>query len=87
MLEWRTLSMEELRARLADTEEEMANLRFQLGSHQLESPIKVRTVRRNVARLKTLIRQRELERGKEREVRSEEPVPTPDPSPLTPGKE
>ena len=58
--EWRMLSTDELRARLADTDEELANLRFQLGSHQLESPIKVRIIRRNVARLKTLIRQREL---------------------------
>lgn len=58
--ELRSLSIEELKARLADAEEELANLRFQLGSHQLESPIKVRTQRREVARLKTLVREKEV---------------------------
>lgn len=60
MEELRSLSDEDLRARLADTEEELANLTFQLRSHQLESPIKVRLVRRQVARLKTLVHEREL---------------------------
>ncbi|MBZ0263698.1 50S ribosomal protein L29 [bacterium] len=58
--EWREMNNEELQARLNDAEEELANLNFQLGSHQLESPIKVRTARRNVARLKTLIHEKEL---------------------------
>ncbi len=58
--EMRSLSIEELRERLADAEEELANLRFQLGSHQLESPIKVRTQRRQVARLNTLVHEMEL---------------------------
>lgn len=59
MEELRGLSLEELKARLADSEEELANLHFQHGSHQLESPIKVRTTRRQVARLKTLLHERE----------------------------
>lgn len=63
--EWRELSDVELKARLADAEEELANLQFQLGSHQLESPIVVRTARKDVARLKTLIRELELGIGKQ----------------------
>jgi large subunit ribosomal protein L29 len=53
-------SLDELRKRLTDEEESLGNLRFQLATSQLESPIKVRTVRRDIARLKTLIRQKEL---------------------------
>ena len=57
--EMKDLSLEELRKRLTDEQESLANLRFQLATSQLESPIKVRTVRRDIARLRTVIRQRE----------------------------
>lgn len=53
--ELRGLSPDELQARLNDAEEELANLQFQHGSAQLDSPIKVRLARRDVARIKTLI--------------------------------
>ncbi len=58
--EYRSLDKEELEARLADAEEELANLRFQLGGKQLENQLKVRIQRRNVAQLRTLIREKEL---------------------------
>lgn len=54
------LPVEELKKRLADEEESLANLRFQLATSQLESPIKVRLVRRDIARIKTVLRAREL---------------------------
>ena len=57
--ELRGMSIEELKTKLADIEEELANLYFQHGSHQLESPIKVRIARRQVARIKTLIHEHE----------------------------
>lgn len=59
-LEIRDLSLEELTKRLADEQENLANLRFQLATSQIESPIKVRTVRRDIARLKTIIREKQL---------------------------
>jgi large subunit ribosomal protein L29 len=59
MDEIKQLSVEELKKRLTDEEENLANLRFQLATSQLESPIKVRTVRRDIARIKTLLRERE----------------------------
>ena len=62
--EFKDLSVDELRKRLADEEESLANLRFQLATSQLESPIKVRTVRRDIARLMTIIRQREIAAAK-----------------------
>jgi large subunit ribosomal protein L29 len=49
------LSIQELRQRLADEQEGLANLRFQLATSQLESPIKVRTVRRDIARIMTVL--------------------------------
>ena len=55
----RSLSLTELKKRLFDEEENLANLRFLLSTSQLESPVKVRTVRRDIARLKTLIREKE----------------------------
>jgi large subunit ribosomal protein L29 len=58
--EFRELSIEELQKRLADEEESLANLRFQLATSQLENPVKVRTVRRDIARIKTVLRAREL---------------------------
>ena len=57
--ELRDLSMDELKKRLADEQENLANLRFQLSTSQLESPIKVRSVRRDIARLLTVIRNKE----------------------------
>jgi len=59
-VELRDLDLQELKKRLSDEEENLANLRFQLSTSQLESPVKVRTVRRDIARIKTLIRQREI---------------------------
>ena len=56
--ELRGFSLEELKKRLTDEEENLANLRFQLATSQLESPIKVRTARKDIARLQTLIREK-----------------------------
>jgi large subunit ribosomal protein L29 len=58
-VELRELSTEELRRRLTDEQESLSNLQFQLATSQLESPIKVRTVRRDIARLLTILRAKE----------------------------
>ncbi len=60
MEELRQLMLEDLKKRLSDEEEGLANLQFQLATRQLESPIKVRIVKRTIAKIKTLIREREL---------------------------
>ena len=59
MEEIKQMPLDELRIRLQDTEEELANLKFQLALRQLDNPLKVRNVRRDVARLKTVIREYE----------------------------
>ncbi len=61
--ELRELPIEELQKRLAEEEQSLSNLRFQLATSQLESPINVRTVRRAIARLKTIVNQK-LKTGK-----------------------
>lgn len=58
--ELREQTLDELKVRLNDAEEELANLKFQHGSGQLESPIEVRLARRKVARIQTIVREREL---------------------------
>lgn len=64
-LELRNLSDRELQKRIIDEEENLSHLKFQLATSQLESPIKVRLVRRDIARMKTILRQRELSKPKE----------------------
>ncbi len=58
-MELKLLSLVELNKRLVDERQNLAHLRFQLATSQLESPIKVRTVRRDIARLMTIIREKE----------------------------
>ena len=53
------MSVDELKKRLAEEEENLANLQFQHSTSQLESPIRVRHVRRDIARIKTLLREKE----------------------------
>lgn len=58
--EIKQLPLAELKIKLEDTEEELGNLRFQLALRQLDNPLKVRLLRRDIARLKTVIRENEL---------------------------
>ncbi len=58
--EFRDLSPEELDQKLASLKEELFNLRFQLATNQLENPNKIGEVKRNIARVKTVIREKEL---------------------------
>lgn len=53
--ELRELTLEELNQRLHDTKEELFNLRFQRITRQLENSIRIRQVRRDIARIKTVI--------------------------------
>jgi large subunit ribosomal protein L29 len=58
--ELRNLSDEELRGKLRELQEELFNLRFQLATGQIENVGRIRTVRRDIARLKTVQQQRAL---------------------------
>ncbi|HEV8538971.1 MAG TPA: 50S ribosomal protein L29 [Bacteroidota bacterium] len=50
----------ELAKRIKDEEENLIHLKFQRATSQLESPIKIRTVRRDIARMKTVLQERQL---------------------------
>lgn len=57
------LSVAELEQKLAEYKAELFNLRFQMAMGQLENPMRIREVRKAIARVKTRIRQRELNIG------------------------
>ncbi|NIR51051.1 50S ribosomal protein L29 [candidate division KSB1 bacterium] len=58
--ELRELTQSEIEIRLADSLEELYNLRFQHAMHQLENPLRVKEVKRDIARFKTALREFEL---------------------------
>ena len=58
--ELKKMSPEELDKRLVGLKEELFNLRFQLATNQLENPHRITDVKHDIARVKTVIREREL---------------------------
>ncbi len=58
--EIRELTTEEIVAKIKETKEELFNLRFQQATGNLEKPSRIRDLRHTVARLKTVLREREL---------------------------
>ena len=59
--ELRELSQQELNDKLSACKEELFNLRFQLAINQLDNPKKISDVKKTIARIKTIIHERELE--------------------------
>ena len=57
--EIRELTVDDLRARVKDLEDQTFRLRIQKSMGQLEAPAKVRDVRRDLARIKTILREKE----------------------------
>lgn len=58
----RQLTDVELNAELDKMKKELFNLRFQHVTGQLENPVKMREVKRDIARVKTIIREKELDK-------------------------
>ena len=63
--EIRQMSEQELNIKLSDLKAELFNLRFQLATGQLDNPMSIKKVRKDLARVKTIVRERELGLGKE----------------------
>ena len=59
-MELRELSADELASRLREHKEELFNLRFQVATGQLDNNRRLQTVRRDIARIYTIMREREL---------------------------
>lgn len=60
MHEINEMTKSEIEMRLEDALEELSNLRFQHATHQLDNSMRLREVRREVARLKTVLHEHEL---------------------------
>ena len=58
--EIRDLSADEQGDKLKSLKEELFNLRFQHATGQLENPMRIREVKRSIAQIKTVLREREL---------------------------
>ena len=59
--EIRNLSTEEINKKIAESKEELFNLRMKQATGSLENPSRIRELRKTVARLKTILREREIE--------------------------
>jgi large subunit ribosomal protein L29 len=58
--EIRDMSDGDIHARVAQLEEERFRLKFRSATEPLENPLQLRTIRRDIARLKTILRERQL---------------------------
>ncbi len=66
--ELRELPDDELRQKLAEGKEELFNLRFQIVTGQLDDPRRIKQVKREVARVLTVLREREIAATRENEA-------------------
>ena len=55
----REMTQEELSTKLTELKVELFNLRFQLATGQLENPVKVKFVKREIARVKTILNEKQ----------------------------
>ncbi len=58
--EIRNLSNEDLEKKLKELKEELFNLRFQLAINQLQNPMRIKAVKKDIARIKTIITEKEF---------------------------
>ena len=58
--ELRNMTSEELNGKLKELKEELFNLRFQHAINQLTNPVRINLVKKDIARVKTVIREKEI---------------------------
>ncbi|MBI2876756.1 MAG: 50S ribosomal protein L29 [Candidatus Tectomicrobia bacterium] len=61
--ELRDLSVEELQGKVRDFQQELFSLKYQLATGQIENPMRIRLVRRDIARARTILKEKGLEAG------------------------
>ena len=69
--EIRQMSDEEIKQRIKELEEDLFNLRVQKAFGQLEKPHLFKAIKRDIARMKTILRERELQREREKSKETE----------------
>lgn len=62
--ELREMTAQELNQKLNDLKGELFNIRFQLATGQLENPVKIKFVKKDIAKVKTVIREREIKEAR-----------------------
>jgi len=61
LVKYRDMASNELDGTLNELKNELFNLRFQLATGQLENPLKLKSVKKDIARVNVIIRERELQ--------------------------
>ena len=61
----REMSSPDLKKELSELKSELFKLRFSLATNGLDNPLKVKEVRKDIARIKTILRERELKENKQ----------------------
>lgn len=61
----RELTDEELQQKRGDFREDLFRLKMRKGVAQLENPIRIRQLRRDIARIETILREREIDTGRD----------------------
>ena len=69
--ELRDLSIEELQKKLTDFKDELFSLRFQVVTGQLGNPMRIKEVRHNIARAKTILKEIELQKKDQIKLKGE----------------
>lgn len=59
-IKFREMTSKELDEKLLDYKNELFNLRFQLATGQLDNPMKIKNVKKDIARVKTILHEREV---------------------------
>ncbi len=54
------MTAQELNEKLVELKNELFNLRFQLATGQLENPMKIKAIKKDIARVNTILRQQEI---------------------------
>ena len=60
--EIREMSLEELKTKLSDSKAELFNLRLQLAVNQLDNPMRIKAVKKDIARIMTVLQEQESAR-------------------------
>ncbi len=61
--EIKNLTDDDLKSKLKDLKSELFNLRFQLAINQLENPMRIKAVKKDIAKVQTVLRENELSRN------------------------
>ena len=63
-MKYREMTVAELTAKLVELKSELFNLRFQNATNQLENPMKIVSVKKDIARIQTILTEKELKAAK-----------------------